>query len=44
MVRAKKSEKKIFKIWGSGKPIREWIYVEDAARAMVEAINIRNND
>ena len=44
MVRAKKKREKIFKIWGSGKPIREWIYVEDAARAMVEAINIRNND
>lgn len=24
-------------IWGSGKPIREWLYVEDAARALLSA-------
>jgi len=24
-------------IWGSGKPIREWLFVEDAARALVSA-------
>lgn len=30
-------------IWGSGKPIREWLFVEDAARALVSAAN-KNTD
>lgn len=28
-------------IWGSGKPIREWLYVEDAARALVSAADAK---
>lgn len=27
-------------IWGSGKPIREWLYVEDGAEALVRALEI----
>jgi GDP-L-fucose synthase len=27
-------------IWGTGKPIREWLYVDDAAEALISAINL----
>lgn len=27
-------------IWGTGKPIREWLYVDDAAEAMIRAMSI----
>ena len=29
-------------IWGSGRPIREWLYVEDAARALILAAETQN--
>ena len=29
-------------IWGTGKPIREWLYVEDGARSLIKSINIPN--
>lgn len=27
-------------VWGTGKPIREWLYVEDGAEALVKALDI----
>ena len=27
-------------IWGTGKPIREWLYVEDGARSLIKSVNI----
>ena len=27
-------------IWGSGKPIREWLYVKDGAKALINSINL----
>lgn len=27
-------------VWGSGKPVREWLYVDDGAEAMVRAMDI----
>jgi GDP-L-fucose synthase len=37
MVLAKKNNDEKFVVWGSGLPIREWLFVEDAADLMVEA-------
>ncbi|MBI4373449.1 MAG: NAD-dependent epimerase/dehydratase family protein [Deltaproteobacteria bacterium] len=31
---AKKNDQKTVEIWGTGRPIREWMYVEDAAEAI----------
>lgn len=31
-------------VWGTGSPVREWLYVEDAADALVKAIDIRCTD
>lgn len=38
---AKKQNKKNIKIWGSGKPIREFLYVDDAARICVKLMNTK---
>jgi len=32
MTKAKKYNLKIFKIWGSGKPVREWCYIDDVVK------------
>jgi GDP-L-fucose synthase len=39
MIKAKKSNQKIFTVWGSGTPIREWIYMPDAANLIKEIID-----
>ena len=41
IVLAKKEKKDNVTIWGTGSPIREWLFVEDAAQSMVNAINIK---
>jgi len=40
IVNAKFQNKKEVIIWGSGKPVREWIHVDDAAEAMVRALEV----
>lgn len=40
LLKAQRSKNKTFEIWGSGKPIREWVYIEDAAKILVESIKI----
>lgn len=40
MIQAQKKGDKQFEIWGTGKPIREWTYVEDVARILVDSIEI----
>ena len=30
-------------IWGTGKPIREWLYVEDGAEALIRSLDLREN-
>tara|TARA_Y200000002_G_scaffold350975_1_gene328664 strand:- start:101 stop:1024 length:924 start_codon:yes stop_codon:yes gene_type:complete len=37
---AKKSNSKNIEIWGTGKPVREWLYVEDGAKALVNSLNL----
>jgi len=29
-----------FEIWGTGKPIREWIYIEDVCKIMLQSLNL----
>jgi GDP-L-fucose synthase len=35
MLQAKQRDDKTFEVWGSGKPIREWIYSEDFASLLL---------
>jgi GDP-L-fucose synthase len=39
MLKAQMEKQRIFEIWGSGTPIREWIYVEDVAKLLALAID-----
>jgi GDP-L-fucose synthase len=40
LLKAQRAGEKTFEIWGSGKPIREWVYIEDAARILVHSLDI----
>lgn len=40
MVRAKEENQPQVIVWGSGKPVREWLHVDDGAEAMVRALDI----
>ena len=42
MIQALKKKSKTFKIYGSGKPIREWIYIDDAVKAIEIALKIKS--
>lgn len=39
MLKAKKNNDPRFEIWGTGKPVREWIFVKDIARVFAIAID-----
>lgn len=39
MIKARKNGDKTFTVWGSGSPIREWIYMSDVARIIREIID-----
>ena len=40
IVRAKQTGQGQVIVWGSGKPVREWLHVDDGAEAMVRALNV----
>lgn len=40
IVRAKQTGLDQVIVWGSGKPVREWLHVDDGAEAMVRALNV----
>ena len=37
----KKNENKIFEVWGTGKPRREWIYSKDIARIISKLLKMK---
>lgn len=38
MIMAKREEKKYFEIWGTGKPVREWGFIDDIVRVLMKAL------
>jgi GDP-L-fucose synthase len=44
MIKSKNNKEKEFTVWGSGNPIREWIYMPDVAKFIKEIINNKNFD
>lgn len=38
IVEAKHNDSKVIEIWGTGKPIREWLYLDDGAEAILRVI------
>ena len=41
-VEAKRKDSPEVVVWGTGKPVREWLYVEDGAEALVKALEIES--
>lgn len=39
-IEARERGEKVLKVWGTGKPTREFLYVEDAARAIIRAAEV----
>lgn len=39
---AKLTKSDYVEIWGTGKPIREWLFVEDGAKALIKSIDLKN--
>lgn len=39
-VKAKENNEPFVNVWGSGNPVREWLYVDDGAEAMLRAMDI----
>ena len=40
---AKNNNQSEAEIWGSGKPIREWLFIEDGAKALIESLKLLDN-
>ena len=40
IVAAKKNDEGHVELWGDGTPVREWLYIEDAAEALVRCLDI----
>lgn len=38
LIKAQQAGAEEFEIWGTGTPLREWVYIEDAARVLVDAV------
>lgn len=43
MLQAKKENQLNFGIWGTGKPTREWIYVKDLAKMLINAVEMNES-
>lgn len=42
LLKAQQKNEPIFEIWGSGKPTREWVYIEDVAKMLVDSLNMED--
>ena len=43
-VKAKQNNDAFVTVWGTGKPVREWMHVEDGAEALIRAMDIPYHD
>tara|TARA_Y100000748_G_scaffold302475_1_gene304784 strand:- start:1678 stop:2610 length:933 start_codon:yes stop_codon:yes gene_type:complete len=41
---AKNNKTDEVELWGTGKPIREWLFVSDGARALINSLNLKKNN
>lgn len=42
IVEAKKKNLPTVKVWGTGKPVREWLFVDDGAEAIIRALEMKH--
>ena len=43
MIKSKRQGDKVFEIWGTGKPIREWGYIQDVVNILIKGLRIEND-
>lgn len=43
MLGSVKNEDNEFEIWGTGKPIREWIYIDDVCKIMLDSLSVEHD-
>lgn len=43
MIKAQKEGRKQFEIWGTGKPVREWMYVDDMVKFLIASLTIKED-
>ena len=41
VVKAKLTNKPYVSIWGTGSPVREWLYVDDGAEALIRGLDLK---
>lgn len=44
MIKAKKTNQETFTVWGTGNPVREWIYMPDVAKLIKNILDSKNYD
>ena len=42
-IQAKRKKQPEFEIWGSGKPVREWCYIDDIVQLMIRGLSIQED-
>ncbi len=42
LIKAQRAKDKTFEIWGTGKPVREWAYIQDVATILVRSITLKS--
>lgn len=42
LLKAQQKNDETFEIWGSGKPTREWVYIEDVAKMLVDSVEMKD--
>ncbi len=40
MLTAQKNNEDTFEIWGTGSPVREWIFIKDAVNILIKALSL----
>jgi len=40
LIKSHQSKKEDFEIWGSGDPVREWVYIKDVAKILVDSLEL----
>lgn len=43
MIKAQRKKNKIFEIWGTGKPVREWAYIDDVVKILIEGLTTNSD-
>ncbi len=43
MIQAKRNNEKTFEIWGTGKPVRDWVYIDDIVTLLLKGLTTKHD-